>query len=200
MTKAEIRKEILDKRDSLSLEQQTEKSRQIFEKLRTLEEYKHSRNILIYADFGSEVKTDDIIIDCLEMGKNVYCPKVTDHENGLMVFAKIKSIDDLKPGFVGLREPDIDDLTTVFHVNDSTDGGIGRTLVILPGVAFDHNLNRIGYNGGFYDRFLEKNETLETVAVAYSIQVISDDIPIEFHDQRPQKIVTESEILLPEDK
>lgn len=196
MTKDDIRKEILGKRDSLTLEQQQEKSRQIFEKLITLEEYKHSRNILVYADFGSEVKTDDIILDSLSMGKNVYCPKVTDHENGLMVFAKIESLEDLELGFVGLREPNIDDLTTIFHVNDSIDGDIGRTLVILPGVAFDRNLNRIGYKGGFYDRFLEKNSALETVAIAYDIQVVDYDIPFEFHDKKPQKIVTESEIIL----
>ncbi|MCR5556479.1 MAG: 5-formyltetrahydrofolate cyclo-ligase [Butyrivibrio sp.] len=196
MTKADIRKEILAKRDSLTPEEQQEKSRQIFEKLITLEEYKHSRNILVYADFGSEVKTDDIILDSLAMGKNVYCPKVTDHENGLMVFAKIGSLEDLELGFVGLREPNIDDLTTIFHVNDSIDGDIGRTLVILPGVAFDRNLNRIGYNGGFYDRFLEKNSKLETVAIAYDIQVVDYEIPCEFHDKKPNKIVTESEIIL----
>ena len=173
MTKADIRKEVLAKRDALTREEQLEKSRQIFEKLITLEEYKYSRNILIYADFGSEVKTDDIILDSLAMGKNVYCPKVTDHEKGLMVFAKIESLEDLVYGFVGLREPSLDDLTTIYHVNDSTDGDIGRTLVILPGVAFDHSLNRIGYNGGFYDRFLEKNEAMTGNSLHYFINKLT---------------------------
>ena len=195
MTKADIRKEILARRDSLTHEEQLHKSRQIFEKLITLEEYKYSRNILVYADFGSEVKTEDIILDSLAMGKNVFCPKVTDHEKGLMVFAKISSIEDLVPGFVGLREPSLDDLTTIYHINDSTDGDIGRSLVILPGVAFDHNLNRIGYNGGFYDRFLEKNGAVDTIAVAYDVQVVDYEIPAEFHDKKPQIIVTESSII-----
>ncbi len=195
MTKADIRKEILAKRDSLTETEQSEKSRQIFERLLTLEEYKYSRNILVYANFGSEVKTDEIILDSLAMGKNVFCPKITDHTNGIMIFAKIESLENMVTGFYGMREPDIDEFSIIYKVNDSLDGDNGRTLIILPGVAFDHKLNRIGYKGGFYDRFLEKNPDTDVVAIAYDAQVIDFEIPFEFHDKKPQKIVTESRII-----
>ncbi len=188
MEKSEIRKEIIKKRDSISEEEQITKSRLIFEKLVQMDEYKEATDILVYASLGSEVRTDDIILDCLAVGKKVYCPKVTNRKNGEMVFVKISSIDDLKEGFAGIREPEISDDSDIFK-NERHNT---QVLVLVPGVAFDHEHNRIGYNGGFYDRFLEKNNEAKTIALAYDLQVVEYEIPCEGHDIKPQVILTEN--------
>ncbi len=191
MTKAEIRKDILAKRDNLTEKELQDKSRAIFEKLIDTEEYKEAEYILIYASFGSEVRTDEIILDSLAMGKNVYCPKVIDRKNGEMIFAKISSLEDLKPGYAGIREPDYNELSDIFVANYIKDAYLCKILNVIPGVAFDHSLNRIGYSGGFYDRFMGKYSNVNTIALAFDIQVVNFDIPKEFHDKTPKMIITE---------
>ena len=211
MTKSEIRKEILKKRDNMPVEEQIAKSRLIFEKLMKMDEYKEATDILVYASLGSEVRTDDIILDCLAMGKKVYCPKVTDRKNGQMVFVRISSIDELKEGFAGIREPEINENSEIFggelyqdkdenssscQQNDDAKGQKNEhhVLVLVPGVAFDHARNRIGYNGGFYDRFLESNKEVKTIAIAYDIQLTDFEIPHENHDVKLDIVVTEKVI------
>jgi 5-formyltetrahydrofolate cyclo-ligase len=210
MTKSEIRKEILKKRDNMPVEEQIAKSRIIFEKLIKMDEYKEATDILVYASLGSEVRTDDIILDCLAMGKKVYCPKVTDRKNGQMVFVRISSIDELKEGFAGIREPEINENSEIFggdmyqdndknssyQQNDDVKGNKNEhhVLVLVPGVAFDHAHNRIGYNGGFYDRFLENNKEVKTIAIAYDIQLTDFEIPHENHDVKLDIVVTENVI------
>lgn len=193
MTKSEIRKEIIKKRDSLSEEEQRTKSRLIFESLVQMDEYKEAAEVLVYASLGSEVRTDDIILDCLAGGKKVYCPKVTDRKNGQMLFVRISSIDELKEGFAGIREPEIIENSEIFRgIADFNDHHV---LVLVPGVAFDYSRNRIGYNGGFYDRFLEKNKEVKTIALAYDLQVVDFEIPSEEHDIKPDKMITENALI-----
>ncbi len=71
------------------------------------------------------------------------------------------------------------------------ENGVHRcTLMIMPGAAFDRDCNRIGYAGGFYDRYLERFPACETIALAFSLQV-TDRIPAEIHDRKPSRIMTE---------
>ena len=189
MTKDDIRKEILQKRNSLSREEITDKSRLIHDKVLKMDEYKNAENILIYASMGSEVKTDDLINDALEKGKKVYCPKCTDTKNGVMEFIRISHIIDLKKGYYGIREPEINDSSAIYIRKSGA-------LVLMPLVAFDESRNRIGYKGGYYDRFLEKNPELLTVGLAFDIQKSGDIIPADFYDIKPCMIVTENATFL----
>jgi 5-formyltetrahydrofolate cyclo-ligase len=192
MTKDDIRKEIVSKRDSLSQEELREKSRLIFEKVTATTEYQEAENILIYASMRSEVITDDIILDALAVGKNVFCPRVINKEAGEMAFIRIYSPEDLKEGYFGIREPEL--------TEDSEVAG-GDGLVIVPGVAFDRDCNRIGYRGGFYDRYLMKHRNLMAMAIAFECQVLDDTvIPAQEHDVAPGKIITESNIYVREKK
>ena len=68
-----------------------------------------------------------------------------------------------------------------------------QALMIMPGVAFDRANHRVGYGGGFYDRYLEKHPQLERVAIAFSFQMLPE-VPTEPTDICPQIIVTEEEI------
>ena len=189
MDKDFIRKDILQKRDGLSVYKIEIKSREIFEELITRPEYIEASNVLIYASVRSEVKTDEIILDALALGKRVFCPKVTDKKNGIMKFVRIYEPENLKEGFYGLREPEITDESEIFdpdlYADESnvrrTDGeNTGKTIVIVPGVVFDEKGNRIGYKGGFYDRFLPKVSYADTVALCYKIQIVDEIIPSEY--------------------
>ena len=173
-SKDEIRREILAKRDLLSEQEIREKSRSIFEKLIQTDEYKDADNILVYASFKSEVRTDDIIFDALSLGKNVFCPKVTDSKAGLMKFVQIYDTTELEAGYYGIREPVIKENSEIYEP-------CAKTLVIVPGAAFDNKGNRIGYKGGFYDRFLACNPQAFTIALAYDFQIM-DEIDAEIHD------------------
>ena len=191
MDKDLIRKDILQKRDDLSVYKIEVKSREIFEELIAKPEYIEASNILTYASVRNEVKTDEIILDALALGKRVFCPKVK--------FVRIYEPENLVPGDYGLMEPEIKDDSEIFdpdfYADESNVRGIdgenaGKTMVIVPGVAFDENGNRIGYKGGFYDRFLSKVSYADTVALCYKIQIVDEIIPSE-HDIPVKSIIHE---------
>ena len=199
MDKDLIRKDILQKRDDLSVYKIEVKSREIFEELIAKPEYIEASNILTYASVRNEVKTDEIILDALALGKRVFCPKVTDKKNGIMKFVRIYEPENLAEGYYGIREPEITDESEIFdpdlYADESnvrrTDGEVaGKTIVIVPGVAFDERGNRIGYKGGFYDRFLPKVSYADTVALCYKIQIVDEIIPSE-HDIPIKSIIHE---------
>jgi 5-formyltetrahydrofolate cyclo-ligase len=191
MDKEDIRRRTLEKRDQLSKEEIEEKSRQILEKIVNLEEYKSAENVLIYASMRSEVVTDDIILDCLANGKNVFCPKVTDKERGIMEFVRITSLEELSEGFYGIREPELSEEKLFSQEMD-----IDKSLVIMPGAAFDKGRNRVGYGGGYYDRYLKRFPGLDTAAVCFDLQISDERIDVDENDVRPLAVVSEARELL----
>lgn len=186
MNKKEIREMIIKERDMIPLEDLESRSRSIFEKLVELPEYERAENVLVYASMSSEVRTDEIILDALASGKKVFCPKVTDKASSRMVFVRILEIEDLKEGFYGIREPELSEEAEVFP----QEGADENSIVIAPGVAFDKDGNRIGYNGGFYDSFLSRHPDISTVALCYRMQFL-DQIPAEPHDIAIKRILFE---------
>ncbi len=189
MDKEELRRQALKKRDLLSISEIEEKSRRIFERVTELHEYKEAADILVYASMRSEVRTDEMILDALSLGKKVFCPKVTDKANGVMEFVRIHSLEELFEGYFGIREPVLDDKSEIYR--DSSD----KTFAIIPGVAYDRDKNRIGYGGGFYDRFLGKFSEIETVSVCFDCQITDNAIDKELYDVKPKRLISESFVL-----
>ena len=138
-----------------------------------------AKHILAYADYNHEVMTRYIIEEAWKAGKEVAVPKVVGKD---MVFYKLTDFARLEPGYFGIPEPVSGEI-----VNWS------KALMIMPGVAFDRANHRVGYGGGFYDRYLEKHPQLERVAIAFSFQMLPE-VPTEPTDICPQIIVTEEEI------
>lgn len=188
MEKTEIRKKVLNKRNSLSREEIAKKSRAIFDKLIDLPEYKEAGNVLVYASMGSEVETDDIILDGLASGKNVFCPKCIDKKQGLMQFVRIHSLEDLREGYYGIREPEIVENSQIFGSEDAAKS----SLAVVPGVVFDKDGNRLGYGGGYYDRFLARFPLVNTAALCYKLQMPENvEIPTGPHDVSIETVITE---------
>ena len=136
--------------------------------------------MLLFASFGSEISTDLLLEDALKSGKKVYLPKVADKN---ITFYQIYGPDDLTDGFRGIREPIGE--TSVYPASEQLED---RTLMIMPGVVFDHNRNRIGYGGGYYDRYLQDKEWMRTIAIGYQCQMV-EQLPAKEWDIRPGQVI-----------
>ena len=196
MDKNEIRKQQTGKRDSLGKDERIQLSERISEWLFSMEEYCLADTVLSYASFRSEVITDEINRRILSDGKALYLPR-TFWEKKEMVFFRVQDPDrELEPGTMGIREP----VTSLppFDPGSVSSERIekGRVLVLMPGVAFDKDGNRLGYGGGFYDRFLSAYRFLSDHAIllAYGIQR-TESIPAGPDDMRPKFILTESGVV-----
>ena len=180
MTKKEIRKESKERRKALGETQEIEKSEQIRKWVASLPEYQAAKTVYCYVDYNHEVHTWPIMKQALADGKRVAVPRVEGKE---MVFCYITGEMDLEPGYSGILEPNVG-LPIAEEEN---------AFFIMPGVAFDKKHHRIGYGGGFYDRYLEKWPKLKTAAVAFSCQLF-EAVPFEAFDILPQILVTENGI------
>lgn len=180
-TKKQIRKAVLGRRGSLSSEAVAEKSKVIKDVITAMNEYQEADQVLVYLNYRNEVQTDELIFQALKDGKKVFAPRV---EGAEMEFYQISSLDELFVSKLGIREPKGDSEKPDFAKN---------ILMIMPGVAFDSSLARIGYGGGFYDKYLEKHPDIQTVMIAFECQK-EEAIPLEETDIRPQMVVTEDRI------
>lgn len=182
--KKKLRNIILSKRDLLDKNIKEEMDRELFNKLINLDLYKEAKNIFIYLSFGSEIDTKPIIDRALEEGKEVYIPKVYK-VNREMKAIRLNSFNDLEENSMGILEPK-DDTNCIDKENID--------LIIVPGAVFDLEGNRIGYGGGYYDRFLSNiKDKRNKVVLAYDLQIV-DNIKAEEHDIKVDYIITNSRI------
>ncbi len=176
-TKEEIRKEALEKRSSLTEEQIEKKSQEIQEK--SLKELEKAETVLVYAFYRKEVRTDDLIQDLLDLGKEVGVPKT---EGKKITPVKISSLEDLTENPDGIREPATGKKLEKKEID----------ACITPGLKFDKQGNRIGYGEGYYDRFLQ-NFKGEKIGLTYQ-ELIEEKIPTDEWDIQMDKIITEKKV------
>ena len=149
-------------RDALSKEEKEKKDFTIYNKVISSKEYKEASCIFIYVSYQNEVDTHEIIKTALSQGKIICVPKIISLKEGMKVL-RINDFNDLKPSAYGILEPTL----------DLEENQVIPDLVYTPGVAFDLNGGRIGYGGGFYDRFLAGlNKDVPKFALAYSLRKI----------------------------
>lgn len=181
--KDEIRKQILEKRSNLSLEEVDKKSELIIENLTPY--LKNAQNIMIFTDMKNEVRITKLIE--LYPEKNFFISKIVNSKNREMKINKYNENELVLHKF-GYYESSSDD----FYDEKILD------IVIVPALAFDSSKNRIGFGGGYYDTFLskvrEKNKTALLIGVCYDFQMI-EEVPIEGHDITLDLVINESEVL-----
>ena len=181
--KDEIRKQILEKRSSLSLEEVNKKSELIIENLAPY--LKNAQNIMIFMDMKNEVRITKLIE--LYPEKNFFISKIVNSKNREMKINKYNENELVLHKF-GYYESSSDD----FYDEKILD------IVIVPALAFDSSKNRIGFGGGYYDTFLNKvrgkNKNTLFIGVCYDFQMI-EEVPIEGHDVTLDFIINESEVL-----
>ncbi|MFU2029888.1 5-formyltetrahydrofolate cyclo-ligase [Bacillus wiedmannii] len=178
--KVRLRKQIIEHMNSLSEERCTTLSEQIAFSLYAQKEWAEAKTIGITLSMENEVNTYAIIEKAWEEGKKVVVPKCNKGTR-TMSFRQISNFDQLEIVYMNLREPI---LARTEEVNaDDID------LQIVPGVAYTERGERIGYGGGYYDRYLVHYKG-KTLSLAYSFQIV-EHIPVEPFDKNVEKIITE---------
>jgi len=187
VSKSELRKAVLRARRALSPAEVAEKSALVIEKVLLMKEYLQADTIMVYLDFRNEVQTGPLVRHSLSAGKRVTVP-LTDTANHKLIPSLLQNFPgDLQPGTWGILEPKPDCLRYV----DPTE----IDLVFVPGVAFDLSGNRLGYGGGFYDRFLlQTGPHTFFIALAFELQVKPCVYP-DVHDIPVHWVVTENRLI-----
>lgn len=168
--KKNLRKQVNKLHDELSEEDLKAHSRVASDRIiKDCEEYKSADVVYAFVSFGREIDTSIIINNALENGKRLLLPRVTDRG---MVFKEVKDLNELIKSNYGILEPS-DDFPDVCE-----DG-----FMLVPGVVFGKNLYRIGYGGGFYDRFFAQTKVMNIYKAGYchGYQIV-DEVPTEEHD------------------
>jgi 5-formyltetrahydrofolate cyclo-ligase len=185
--KRDIRKIIQNKRNSLPIRDRKKRSKIIAEKFFGTAYYNNSNNILIFYPFRSEVDVTIIIRHALKNKKNIILPRIHDQELKLFYVDNLKK--QLERGAYGIMEP-TPSLCSPAKISDID-------LVVVPGISFDKNLNRLGYGGGYYDKLLlHIPEGVKKIALCFDIQVV-DSIPVSEHDIKVDILITDNKIYHP---
>lgn len=191
MTKDTIRKEILSARDILNPMVRDMLCNTITDNLIRSKAFDEAHIVFLYSSFRNEVDTVEIIEYCFKMGKKVALP-ISYMSAGLpkMEFYFINSRTDLISGYKGILEPDRRK-QSVIKATCMPD------VIIVPGVAFDYDMNRIGYGAGFYDLYLQENGYNTKGMKPYLIGLCYDfqtgyDITPDVNDVKMDIIITEN--------
>ena len=187
--KKDFRKRVINERSKKSKEFLSQSSSIITKKLLQVDCIQKAKNIMLYLDFNNEVQTDNLVNKLINLGKIVSSPITLKNEKKLMPYEIVNLKDGIKIGTYNIREPNIE-YSTCINVKD-------LDIVIVPAVAYDESCYRLGYGGGFYDRFLETlSPDTKKVGIAFDFQIFKE-IPKEPHDAQLDFIITESRIITP---
>lgn len=170
MEKNVLRAMMREKKRALTPAQMESASSLLADKLFGLPLYRSAAAVYGYLSYREEVNTLPILQRALLDGKRVAVPKIL---RGQMVFLWLTSLSAVAPGAYGIPEP----------VADGPAADAPDALVLLPGLAFTPEGDRVGYGGGFYDRFLTAEPAHPSVALCYDFQLVSE-IRTEPHDRR----------------
>lgn len=158
------------------------KSHQIFESIIKDNDYINAKVIGLYKSTPYEVSTEELINYSLNLGKIVALPKV---EGNIIKFYKIQKEEPLVESKYHIFEP-------IGNINNYLD--ISKIdLIIVPGVCFDIEKNRLGYGKGYYDRYLSK--FVKTIGICFDEQITSSIIPIDEYDIKIDKIISDKKII-----
>lgn len=182
--KETLRKKIKEKRENLSQEEKKNLSFIIREKFLSLCEIEKAQIIMSYMDFKNEVETRKINEILLQKGKKVLVPRVSDDKEKII---PVEITGEYKKGKYGIDESIGKDYL-----------GKDIDIVIVPGIVFNKNCERIGFGKGYYDKFISEIEKTEKkilkISLAYDFQ-IDNTFKKEEHDKSVDMIVTEKRII-----
>ena len=168
MDKAAFRKEIRERKRAMTQEQIVSAGERLGELFIRCEQYRQAKSVYGYLPYNQEVRTVPMLERAMAEGKKVAVPKVYGEE---MRFIYLEDLSQVELGYAGIPEP----------VADGPVADDPTALVLMPGLAFTEKGDRMGYGGGFYDRFLTQEPGHPTLALCYSFQMV-ESIPTEEYD------------------
>ena len=181
MTKQQLRKEYRRIRNEISHELIAMESVNVCKQLCDLEVYRCAEAVFTYLSFGSEFMTNELIRTAFHDKKTVAVPKIIGNE---MFFYQIQQDTEFSLNYYGIQEP--------VCSSKASPNDYNKVLLVLPGLCYDRNNGRIGYGGGYYDRYLSEYmdcSEITVVSMALSCQYYEGMIPMETHDIRPDLIL-----------
>ena len=158
MDKVALRQMIRQQKRAMTSEQIDTASASLCEQFLKTSQYQEAKTLYGYLPYNQEVRTVPLLEQALKDGKRVAVPKVYGDE---MRFIYLDDLSQVEKGYAGIPEPVADEPVA----DDPT------ALVLMPGLAFDPQGHRIGYGGGFYDKFLAAEPGHPTVALCYAFQM-----------------------------
>ncbi|MBU0279102.1 5-formyltetrahydrofolate cyclo-ligase [Gemella sp. zg-1178] len=174
-----LRKQFIEKRNSLSEEYRKRADKEIFKRLENFKRFKLAKKIFIYVGFGSEINTV-LLIEKYIKEKRIFVPKIV---KGKMELVEIFSVSDLSKGYFGVLEP-----RSEKYYYGSID------LVITPSVVFNKNGYRLGYGKGYYDKYFSSRDFKFSLGLAYE-NMLAENIPLEEHDKKVDMVITENRLI-----
>ena len=172
MDKKELRRTIREQKKAMTEEEIELRSKKLGQLLRDSQVYRQAKTVYFYLPYNQEVRTVPMLEHALRDGKKVAVPKVYGDD---MKFIYIEDLNRLSKGYCGIPEP----------LDDGPVAEDPTALVLMPGLAFDPQGHRIGYGGGFYDKFLARESRHPTLALCYEFQMLPSleteafDIPVD---------------------
>lgn len=182
--KALLRNHYSKLRDSIPKDRKIEFDKAIFQKIINNELYDRCKVLLVYHSISSEIDTLKLIDYSLSIGKPVALPRC--NVDRTISFYFIDSLDNLEVSSYGIAEPR-EDFNMLVRIFDSS-------LCVVPAFAYDMEGFRLGYGGGYYDRFLSTYKVMNTLGICYSVCLI-DKLIKEKHDISIDYIMTESDFV-----
>lgn len=176
-----LRRAVLAERDAVPQDDRSARSRAIADRFFGLPDTAGAETVLAFWSFGSEVETAPLISRLRSEGKTVALPRIEAGDVVPVVAAPGAPMSETSFGAMEPEGPALD----VAELD----------LVVVPGVAFDRWCGRVGYGGGYYDRFLERRrEGVAAIAFAFALQIV-DRVPSGAIDRRVDGVVTEVEVI-----
>jgi 5-formyltetrahydrofolate cyclo-ligase len=183
-SKSEVRRIVLARRDALCCEERAARSARAGDRLLSLPEFRVARTVMFFISFGSEIATLPLISRALAAGTRVAAPH-TDTEAHRLVPREVRHPDrDLRPGVWGIPEPSPDCPPVLLD---------GIEAVIVPAVAWAESGFRVGYGGGYYDRFLPQVTAARWIGLGFELQVLPE-VPRARGDLSVDVLVTEDKV------
>ncbi|RQD64695.1 MAG: 5-formyltetrahydrofolate cyclo-ligase [Desulfonatronovibrio sp. MSAO_Bac4] len=188
MTKNDYRQKISSLRLAMSQGQVSEKSSKISRVFLNWIDLDKYQSFLVYLPIKNEVDTKPLIENLLQTGKKIYAPRCSQEHSGCMDFYMLSDLSELSPGYCGIAEPCSN--SSALYVNT------GPSVCILPGLAFDHQGQRLGYGHGFFDRYLRELPGPKPLLIgfAYDFQVV-DALPGDDWDVPVDAVITDKRVV-----
>jgi 5-formyltetrahydrofolate cyclo-ligase len=183
LRKVALRRRLTAQRKALHPDQVDARGLKVQSRFLATPDYQRARTVALYAPFGGEVPTRDILTAAVADGK-VVCYPLSHVRGRVLSFRAVRSESELEPGRLGVREPtNAADLVPVEQID----------LFVVPGLGFTREGKRLGRGGGYYDATLRAGRPdSRRVGLAFAEQLV-EDLPTEDHDIDLHLVVTENE-------